>query len=172
MRKGISIAMITMLSLGTVTMARAVDFNVAVGRTGESTTTYRVGAQWDFRRNWFESATGRLSGYWDAGYTYWEGDETSSNHSLSLTPVFVYEFSGRSLKPYVEAGIGIAVFERTRLEDNQLGSAFQFEDRIGAGLRFAGGHELGIRAIHYSNAGIKKPNDGVESYSLHYRRSF
>ncbi|WP_082056534.1 acyloxyacyl hydrolase [Pseudomonas sp. 10-1B] len=22
---------------------------------------------------------------------------------------------------------------------------------------------------HYSNAGIKQPNDGVESYSLHYR---
>jgi len=36
-------------------------------------------------------------------------------------------------------------------------------------LRFAGGHEIGVRAIHYSNAGIKQPNDGVESYSLHYR---
>ncbi|MBP2697398.1 acyloxyacyl hydrolase [Pseudomonas indoloxydans] len=172
MRKGISIAVITMLSLGAGPMARAADFSVAVGRTGESTTTYRVGAQWNFQHNWFESATGRLSGYWDAGYTYWEGDETSGNHSLSLTPVFAYEFSGLSFKPYVEAGIGIAVFERTRLEDNQLGSSFQFEDRIGAGLRFTGGHELGIRAIHYSNAGIKQPNDGVESYSLHYRRSF
>ncbi|WP_419792503.1 acyloxyacyl hydrolase [Pseudomonas citronellolis] len=158
--------------MGIATMVRATDLSVAVGRTGESTTTYRVGAQWDFQRNWFESATSRLSGYWDAGYTYWEGDKTSDNHSLSLAPVFVYEFSGGALKPYVEVGIGIAAFGRTRLEDKQLGSAFQFEDRLGTGLRFAGGHELGIRAIHYSNAGIKKPNDGVESYSLYYRRSF
>jgi lipid A 3-O-deacylase len=63
----------------------------------------------------------------------------------------------------------VAAFSSTELESNELGSAFQFEDRIGFGLRFAGGHEIGVRAIHYSNAGIKEPNDGVESYSLHYR---
>jgi lipid A 3-O-deacylase len=27
---------------------------------------------------------------------------------------------------------------------------------------------VGIRALHYSNAGISSHNDGVESYSLHY----
>ncbi|HLV17517.1 MAG TPA: acyloxyacyl hydrolase, partial [Pseudomonas sp.] len=27
-------------------------------------------------------------------------------------------------------------------------------------------------AIHYSNAGIKNPNDGVEVYSLYYRVPF
>ncbi|RBL65915.1 acyloxyacyl hydrolase, partial [Pseudomonas sp. MWU13-2625] len=36
------------------------------------------------------------------------------------------------------------------------------------GLGFAGGHEVGIRATHYSNAGLKTPNDGIESYALHY----
>ena len=100
------------------------------------------------------------------------GVESSSNHSISLAPVFVYEFAGESVKPYVEAGIGVAAFENTEVEGNGLGSSFQFEDRIGAGLRFAGGHEVGVRAIHYSNAGIKKPNDGVESYALHYRMAF
>lgn len=53
----------------------------------------------------------------------------------------------------------------------EMGSSFQFEDRIGAGLRFSG-QEIGIRALHYSNAGIKQPNDGVEAYTLHYRTSF
>ena len=28
--------------------------------------------------------------------------------------------------------------------------------------------KLGIRAQHYSNARIKKPNDGIESYALFY----
>lgn len=82
--------------------------------------------------------------------------------------MFVYEFVGQSVKPYIEAGIGVAVFSRTRVEDNNIGQAFQFEDRLGFGLRFAGGHEVGIRATHYSNAGISSNNDGVESYSIHY----
>ncbi|HIE1930229.1 TPA: lipid A 3-O-deacylase, partial [Pseudomonas aeruginosa] len=48
-------------------------------------------------------------------------------------------------------------------------SSLNFEDRIGAGLKFANGQSVGIRAIHYSNAGLKQPNDGIESYSLFYK---
>ncbi len=172
MKRLFSLAAVAALSLGPVAAVQALDLTLAVGRTGESTNTYRLGAQFDFNRSWFQSSVGRLTGYWDAGYTYWEGDETSSNHSLSLAPVFVYEFGNGSVKPYLEAGIGIAAFENTEIENNDLGSSFQFEDRLGAGLRFAGGHEVGFRAIHYSNAGLKNPNDGTESYALHYRTSF
>ena len=172
MNKSISFAAVAAISLGQVAAAHALDLTAAVGRTGESTMTYRLGAQMDFNRSWFETGVGRLTVYWDAGYTYWEGDETSSNHSISLAPVFVYEFSTGSVKPYLEAGIGIAAFENTEIENNDLGSSFQFEDRFGAGLRFAGGQEIGLRAIHYSNAGIKDPNDGIETYALHYRASF
>ncbi|MCG6541523.1 acyloxyacyl hydrolase [Pseudomonas sp. KSR10] len=172
MKKLISLAAVAAVSLGQVAAAHALDLTAAVGQTGESTMTYRLGAQFDFNRSWFQTSVGRLTGYWDAGYTYWEGDETTSNHSLSLAPVFVYEFAGDSVKPYLEAGVGIAAFENTEIEKNDLGSSFQFEDRFGAGLRFADGHEIGLRAIHYSNAGLKNPNDGIESYSLHYRASF
>lgn len=172
MKKLISLAAVLAVSLGQVATAQALDLTAAVGQTGESTMTYRLGAQFDFNRSWFQTSVGRVTGYWDAGYTYWEGDETSSNHSISLAPVFVYEFAGDSVKPYVEAGVGVAAFENTEIEGNDLGSSFQFEDRLGAGLRFAGGHEIGIRAIHYSNAGLKNPNDGIESYALHYRASF
>ena len=172
MKKLFSLAAVAALSVGQMAAAHAVDFTVAVGQTDESTMTYRLGAQFDFGTSWFQTSVGRLTGYWDAGYTYWEGDDSSSNHSVSLAPVFVYEFAGESVKPYVEAGIGVAAFENSEVEGNRLGSSFQFEDRIGAGLRFAGGHEVGIRAIHYSNAGIKKPNDGIESYALHYRMAF
>lgn len=172
MKKLISLAAVAAVSLGQVAAAHALNLTAAVGQTSESTMTYRIGAQADFNRSWFQTSVGRLTGYWDAGYTYWEGDKTSANHSVSVAPVFVYEFAGDAVKPYLEAGIGIAAFENTKVENNDLGSSFQFEDRLGAGLRFAGGHEVGIRAIHYSNAGIKNPNDGIESYALHYRASF
>ena len=170
MKKILSLAAAAVLGLSSLS-AQAVDFTAAIGQSGDSTMVYRLGAQWDWDKSWWQSSVGRLTGYWDAGYTYWDGDETSSNHSLSFTPVFVYEFAGETVKPYVEAGIGVAAFANTELEDNNLGSSFQFEDRIGLGLRFSG-QEVGIRAIHYSNAGIKQPNDGVEAYTLHYRTSF
>lgn len=170
MKKILSLAVVAALGLSSLS-AQAVDFTVAVGQSGDSNMVYRLGAQWNWDRSWMQSDVGRLTGYWDAGYSYWEGDETSSNHSLSFTPVFVYEFAGETVKPYIEAGIGVAFFENTELEDNDLGSSFQFEDRLGVGLRFSG-QEVGIRAVHYSNAGIEEPNDGVEAYTLHYRTSF
>ena len=170
MKKILSLAAAAALALGSLS-AQAVDFTAAIGQSGDSTMVYRLGAQWNWDSSWWQSSVGRLTGYWDAGYTYWDGDETSGNHSLSFSPVFVYEFAGESVQPYIEAGIGVAAFTSTELEDNDLGSSFQFEDRIGAGLRFSG-QEIGIRALHYSNAGIKQPNDGVEAYTLHYRTSF
>ena len=170
MKKILSLAAAAALALGSLS-AQAVDFTAAIGQSGDSNMVYRLGAQWNWDTSWWQSSVGRLTGYWDAGYTYWEGDETSGNHSLSFSPVFVYEFAGESVQPYIEVGIGVAAFADTDLEDNDLGSSFQFEDRLGAGLRFSG-QEIGIRALHYSNAGIKQPNDGVEAYTLHYRTSF
>ena len=154
--------------LGHSFSAQAAGVEFSVGQTGDSTQAYRLGMQWDWDKSWLQSDVGRLTGYWSGAYTYWDGDEKSSNHSLSFSPVFVYEFAGESVKPYVELGVGVAVFATTEVENNDLGSAFQFEDRLGVGLRFAGGHEVGVRATHYSNAGIASPNQGVESYALHY----
>lgn len=167
-----ALAVAAVLCAGWVAPVQAAGLTAAIGRTGESTTTYRLGVQSDFSSRWWQSSTGYLSGYWDAGYTYWKGDKRANNHSLSVSPMFVYTFHGDgNVKPYIEAGIGLAAFSRTRVEEQKLGSALQFEDRIGLGLRF-GGQELGLRASHYSNAGLKSPNDGVESYTLHYRLSF
>lgn len=171
MRKVLTLAAVAALALGQVSAVQAIDLSVAIGQTGESTMTSRLGAQFDFNHSWFVSDVGRLTGYWDAAYTYWDGDKAASNHSLSFSPVFVYEFAGERFKPYIEAGIGVAVFSNTELEENDLATSFQFEDRLGVGVRFAE-QEIGIRALHYSNAGIKQPNQGVESYALHYRTSF
>lgn len=171
MKKFFCWAAVAAISIGQAVSAQAAGVSLDIGQTSESTMTYRLGTQFDFSSSWFQSDVGRLTGYWDAAYTYWEGDESSSNHSLSITPMFVYEFAGETVKPYVEAGIGAAVFDSTEMEDNDLSTSFQFEDRLGLGLRFAN-QEVGIRAMHYSNAGIKQPNDGIETYNLHYRLSF
>lgn len=152
MKKLLPLAVLAALSSVHVASAQAADVSAAVGATGQSGMTYRLGLSWDWDKSWWQTSTGRLTGYWDAGYTYWEGgDEGAGKHSLSFAPVFVYEFAG------------------TRVGDQNLGSSLNFEDRIGAGLKFANGQSVGVRAIHYSNAGLKQPNDGIESYSLFYK---
>ncbi|CAM2846352.1 MULTISPECIES: acyloxyacyl hydrolase [Pseudomonas] len=168
MKRLFCLAAIAAVVVGHSISAQAAGLEFAVGHTSDSTMTYRLGLQSDWDKSWWQSDVGRLTGYWSGAYTFWEGDERASVSSLSFSPVFVYEFAGESVKPYIEAGIGMALFSRSRVEDNNIGGAFQFEDRLGLGLRFAGGHQVGIRATHYSNAGISSRNDGVESYSLNY----
>ena len=147
--------------------AAAVQLTAELGHTEESTTTLRLGLRKAFQASWWQSDIGHLTGYWDTGYTYWEGDKESNNHSLSFSPVFVYEFSAERVKPYLEAGIGVAAFRHTRVEERNLSTVFQFEDRLGVGLRYRN-QVLGLRAVHYSNAGIKRPNDGINLYTLQY----
>ncbi len=172
MNKLKTVAALAALFLGQSQAVQAADVTVAIGQTDDASMTYRLGTQFDFSESWLQSSVGRVTGYWDAGYTYWEsGNGSSGSNSLSFAPVFVYEFAGDSVKPFIEAGIGVAVFSETEVDGNKLGSAFQFEDRLGVGLRFAE-QEVGLRAMHYSNASIKEPNEGVESYSLYYRHSF
>ena len=171
MRKLLGLAAAAAVTLGQIAVVQAADVSLSVGQTGDSTQVYRLGLQSNWDASWWQTSVGRLTGYWDGAYTYWDGDETASNHSLSFAPVFVYEFAGESVKPYIEAGIGVAFFSDTELEDNNLGSSFQFEDRLGFGVRF-NGQEIGVRALHYSNAGLSSNNDGVENYSLHYAMTF
>lgn len=169
MKKLLGLAALAAAILGQSITSQAADMSFSVGHTGESAMTYRLGLQSNWDASWWESSTGRVTGYWDGGYTYWHGDTTPAVHSLSFAPVFVYEFAGESVKPYVEAGIGVAAFSSTRVENNNLGASFQFEDRLGTGLRFGAGQEIGFRVIHYSNAHMQRHNNGVESYALHYR---
>lgn len=160
------------LALGSASLAQAAAVTGAVGATSQGDLTYRIGLSSEWDSKWFESSTGHLGGYWDAAYTYWEGGDASGAHSLSFSPVFVYEFSGFTYTPFIEAGIGLAAFSKTEVGDQRLGSSFNFEDRIGLGLKLPDEQKVGIRAIHYSNAGIKQPNDGIESYSLFYSKGF
>ncbi|EST14667.1 lipid A 3-O-deacylase family protein [Pseudomonas putida S610] len=161
-----------LLAFAGANLAQAAQVSGAVGVTSQGDMTYRAGLSFDWDKQWFETSVGHLTGYWDAGYTYWEGGDASGAHSLSFSPVFTYEFSGFTYTPYIEAGIGIAAFSKTRVGDQRMGSSFNFEDRIGLGLKLPSEQKVGIRAIHYSNAGIRQPNDGIESYSLFYSKGF
>lgn len=67
--------------------AQAIELSSAIGSTSQGGLTARagVGVNWD--QSWLQSSTGKLTGYWDYGYTYWEsGKKAGARHSLSLLP--------------------------------------------------------------------------------------
>ncbi len=70
---------------------------------------------------------------------------------------------------YWEAGFGGYLLSKTiNNDENRLPSAFEFGSHIGAGLRFAENHTIGVAIQHLSNAGIKQPNGGIDIVLIQY----
>ncbi|MGR2738512.1 acyloxyacyl hydrolase [Billgrantia sp. Q4P2] len=96
-----------------------------------------------------------------------EGSEDERNAAWLATPALRWNF-GKAGNVFVEGGIGAALMLHTRLESRELSSAFQFQDRLALGAALGAG-ELILSLTHYSNGGIKRPNDGFELLGLGYR---
>jgi|GEM_PF-22824 len=123
----------------------------------------------------------RLSGYFESSLNYWHG-KYDDNYGIAFSPVFTYYFTipdiptiptiPETVKPYIEGGIGVSLFLETLADGRDLSSSFLFEDRIGIGLQFKE-WDFSFRYLHYSNANIEKPNNGIDIFmgSVSYRFS-
>lgn len=134
---------------------------------GEKVKMVRAGIQWNWNKRWWRSHGTHIGGYWNATAARWrgtnfQGTSTTQNiTSLGITPVF--RFQNDSLKGfYVEGGIGAHILsERYDNDGKQLSTLFQFGDHLGIGYVFQNNLDVGLSIQHFSNGGIKKPNDGV-----------
>lgn len=129
-----------------------------------ATLVYQTPTWWSYRS---QSGWGRLELNAELGVSYWtatQGDPDSL-WQLSATPMLRWwpnEYF------YTEIGVGATVLSRTRFADRHFGTAFQFGDHVGLGFLINRSHEIGLRFSHFSNAGIKLPNDGLDLYQLTY----
>jgi lipid A 3-O-deacylase len=153
--------------------SRAVDSASAEYGTGNGAQMWRAGAQWNWQSRWLQSGNWHMGGYWDAQLGQWRGSGKNTITDIGLTPVFRYqETSPSSISPYVEGAIGFHLISPVRLEPARgFSTAFQFGDHIGAGARFGehGRYDLSLRFQHLSNAGIKKPNNGINFTQLRFQ---
>lgn len=150
--------------------------SIAVG-SGDNTDTIgtRIAAQWDWPGHWLTDYYYGVTGYWDLSYAfiydYDSDEESNSPHVFAFSPVLriikniPYE---STIRPFYEIGFGVSLFTKTRADNRRLSTAFQFEDRIGVGIQFGenADYELKYNWFHYSNAGIKLPNGGVNNHAV------
>jgi hypothetical protein len=82
---------------------------------------------------------------------------------------------GQASPVFAEAGIGLSFTDDVYTSRRKTFSTrFNFYDMLGVGMNFGAQrqHELGVRFVHISNAGIKKPNPGENFVLLRYAHSF
>lgn len=146
----------------------AVDSASVEFATGNKTQMARIGMQWKWKNQWWQSNGTHIGGYWDLTAAQWRGTRFQNNPnnsqnitSIGITPVF--RFQNDTQKGfYAEAGIG-AHYLSDLYNNNgrRLSTRFEFGDHLGIGYVFQNNVDLGLKAQHFSNGGIKEPNNGV-----------
>lgn len=120
-----------------------------------------------------------VSLYWEVSMNTWEVGENNTretNYAVAVSPVFSKELTkmqGR-YPLSVELGIGISAVADTRFAGRNIGSSFQFEDRLGLSLAFGKSlkQTASLRYMHYSNGGLNEQNSGLDFVSLSYSYHF
>jgi lipid A 3-O-deacylase len=151
---------------------------VQLGAAEHGTASATVGLVWPWAwRSTFVG--GELTGQTEAYASHWTADAfgggRQSYTQLGLLPVLRLRFDGGRSDWFVEGGIGVTWMDKIYCTpDKCFGSSGNFHDMLGVGRSFGAdrSHELSLRLVHYSNAGIKKPNPGIEFLQLRYGWKF
>lgn len=128
----------------------------------------------DIWQHGFESGW-RARGHLETSLTHIEADGLGGNRLtvVGLTPTLRFE-PPRS-PGFLEFGIGANYFDQKAVNSvKSVGTHFEFGDLIGLGLKFGEQRqfEIGYRLIHYSNAGTRGPNPGVDFHILRLKSDF
>jgi len=150
--------------------------SVQIGRSPDKTNVLAVGAVWDSR--WRAGQRVAFSAYGEVMLSHWRADAIGGGHQslqqLTLLPVL--RIQPRAESPFFfDIGIGASYLGTDyATSDKRFSTRWNFYDVLGAGYRFgpSGKHEIGLRLVHVSNAGLRHPNPGEEFVMLRYATRF
>lgn len=121
---------------------------------------------------WLEALHPDLSLALEASVNVWRygpANQHDSNFVLALSPVLRYPLGQAfDLRWDLEFGIGVSLLDDTVFAGKNVSTHYQFEDRLGLTAWLDSHQSLTLRFLHYSNAGFKKPNPGLDFISLSY----
>lgn len=137
--------------------------SIELGRGEDRTSLLRVALQRRWSKDLVAGEDWRVGGYWDLSAGVWD-NAVESTADVGLTPVFRFERA----RIYAEAAIGLHLVQAQISAARTFSTAFQFGDHAGMGIR-EGKFELGLHLQHLSNAGIKRPNPGINFLLMRLR---
>ena len=137
--------------------------SVDIGQANDDIDVLRVGMQRPFDAPLYKNDSLEVTGSFEASLNYWHG-RNDDIFAAAISPVLAVNFcSSCGYAPYVEVGIGAALLSDDKIDNRDLSTPLLFEDRIGVGLR-SDHLDVHVRYMHYSNADISKPNDGIDMF--------
>ncbi|GFD69031.1 acyloxyacyl hydrolase [Alteromonas sp. KUL106] len=123
--------------------------------------------------DWF----GDIKLYWEISAVVWEygkNDSHSTSYAASITPVFMKQITTLNNKYpiYLEAGIGASYIGDQEVAGKDIGSNYQFEDRIGFFMELDKKQHVALRYMHFSNGGFNNNNPGLDFLNVSYAYHF
>jgi lipid A 3-O-deacylase len=175
MLKVIKYSLIALICMPAITMAKqtvSVDYMHGFDDIDGLRFGYRPVEQ-TLATDWF----GDIKLYWEVSAVVWEyGDEDthSTSYGVSLTPVFMKRIGTLQDKypVYFEAGIGASYIGDQKVAGKDIGSNYQFEDRLGIFVDIDESQHVALRYMHFSNGGFNNDNPGLDFLNLSYAYHF
>lgn len=120
---------------------------------------------------------GDIKLYWEVSAVVWEygkNDDHSTSYAASLTPVFMKQIAtwNNEYPVYLEAGIGASYIGDQKVAGKDIGSNYQFEDRLGVFVDLDDNQHVALRYMHFSNGGLNNDNPGLDFLNLSYAYHF
>lgn len=141
----------------------------------------RLALRKPWKRTWLNEGDWYLTGHWAFELGAWSGngggtgsDTLADAGARAVARLRRKVPAGAGAIPFVEAGTGVHLLSKTTIGGRQLSTPLQFGSHLGAGLLFGPRqrYELGWRFLHFSNARIEKPNDGINFSLIYFGRRF
>jgi len=147
---------------------------------GDATDSWSIGGQWRWKHAWVLRDSLVLHGRWEIAVGRWRADLNDQERDqkwvtqLSVVPTLrLFGPSGRGW--YGEIGSGPAMLMPVfQSRDRSFSTELNFQSHLALGyiLGSQAEHDIGLRIEHFSNAGIRDPNPGIELASLRYTYGF
>ena len=140
------------------------------GANGSDTQTAVVGftSPWGGERPWAASV---FTTYWDVYLGQWRGPQSNgvdkTYTQVGVLSVGRWRYDEGQSPWFTDAGLGLAYLDDlyTQPGGRAFSTRLNFALRLGVGRSFGEGdaHEVSLNYQHFSNAGIKRPNPGLNS---------
>ncbi|MEJ7932488.1 acyloxyacyl hydrolase [Ramlibacter sp. AN1015] len=176
-------SMAGVLLAGTLLSARAIDFtpdavSVQAGAGRAGVDTVGVGVIWDWKFQQLRRKA-ELTAHTELMVSGWRADDVGGGNQRLVQVVLLPSLRMRLARGespwFIEFGIGASYLGKDYITpDKAFSTRWNFYDMLGIGHSFGEKreHELGLRLVHVSNAGIRKPNPGEDFLHLRYVRRF